>query len=145
MLRTVALMSAVITLGCDSLGTVGPDEDGRVPGTLEHYGDEVRIEMPTTVAAGEDFTVAVFTYGDGCVSMGETEIDVQGSAATIRPYDYDARATLPPNSACTQELRMHRHEATLRFMQPGTARVTVFGKRAPGNHAISVTRMVEVQ
>lgn len=144
-IRRLILISAIAALGCDSLTGVEAHDNGRVPATLEHYGDEIRIEIPTTVTAGEDFTVAVFTYGGGCVSKGETESEVQGSTATIRPYDYDATATLPANSACTSDLKIYRHEATLRFMQPGTARVTVFGKRAPGNYAISATRMVEVE
>lgn len=40
-----------------------PDEDGRIIGTIEHYGDPVRLDIPSEVAVRSAFRVTVGTYG----------------------------------------------------------------------------------
>lgn len=122
-----------------------PDEDGRVLGTLEHYRDPVRIDMPTSVPAGEPFEVKVTTYGGGCISQGEVEVEVRARRATISPYDHDSSLNLPPNTVCTAALMLFTHEAVLQFEEAGTARVTIRGQRRPSREVISVVRTVEVR
>ncbi|TVR60216.1 MAG: hypothetical protein EA422_14185 [Gemmatimonadales bacterium] len=146
LLLTVFLLLA----SCSSpVELVGPDDEGRVLGAIEHYGDPARIEVPSHVSAGEPFTVTVTTYGGGCVSQGEVEVSLSGRQATVSPYDYDVRAdrrvTLPPNTICTAVLQHFTHEAELRFDHAGPARVTIRGQRRPSGEVISVNRTVLVQ
>ncbi|HEX7118665.1 MAG TPA: hypothetical protein VF212_07760 [Longimicrobiales bacterium] len=134
----------LVACACASGGGAA-DEPRRVIGTIEHHGDPVRVEAPAEVARGADFRVTVVTYGGGCVRQGDTEVEVDGLSAVVTPYDIDITPTLPPGGACTLELRMYRHDATLRFDGAGTATVTFRGRRLPGGEIISVARTVRVR
>ena len=111
---------------------------------IEFYGDPIVIEIPDTVAVGSPFEVTVRTYGGGCIDPGDTEVSVTGQAATVRPYDVFV-THLPPNYACTDDIRLYTHRATVRFDQAGPATVTVHGRVRPGDSAIAVPRSVHVR
>lgn len=63
------LIAVVIVAGCSSPVSVEPDENGRVIVTIDHYGDGVRMELPTSVGAGDEILVRVLTYGGGCTAV----------------------------------------------------------------------------
>ena len=111
---------------------------------IEFYGDPIVLEIPDTVAVGSPFEVTVRTYGGGCIDPGDTELSVAGQAATVRPYDVFV-THLPPNYACTSDLRLYTHRAAVRFDQAGPATVTVHGRVRPGDSAIAVQRSVDVR
>lgn len=67
-----------------------PDDEGRVLGAIEHYGDPVQVEMPLRVSAGEPFTVTVTTYG--------------GAACPRARWRYPCRHDRPPSVPTTTTL-----------------------------------------
>lgn len=134
------VLLALAAAGCSPL--LLEDEEERVVATISHYGDPARVEIPDAVTRGVAFDVAVTSYGGGCVSQGDTEVEVQGSSAVVTPYDIELR---PRNGACTDDLRLYRHVAQVRFDTPGQAVVTVRGFRKPEGNVITVHKTVAVQ
>lgn len=114
------------------------------PGTLAHYGDPVQVQVPAVAQRGQAFEVRVTTYGGGCVHKGRTDVRVDGLSARITPYDWEV-VQLPQGSACTMELRLLQHTASVRFDQAGTGRVQIHGRSKPSGEAITVERTVQVQ
>lgn len=119
----------------------GVGEERRVA-TISYYGDPVRIELPTTVSRGENFTVRVTTYGGGCIRKGNMVVELAASAAELTTYDHEVSHTM--GGVCTDDLRLYEHTATMRFHNPGTARITVHGVERPSGKMISVERMLLV-
>lgn len=139
------IISSLALLSCASADVVGVDEHGRFPATLEHYGDPVRLNVPTTAEVGQDVSLVVSTYGGGCISPGETEVELDGLKATVRPYDYVPLETLRGDIVCTLDLRLNRHEAILRFDERGVARIDVHGRSLPGRDAVTVVRSILIR
>jgi hypothetical protein len=127
--RSAALLLLLLIAGCRDPG-VGPDQ-ALVRGAIEHYGNPIIITAAFTATAGVPYSVKVLTYGGGCVSKGETELQVTGQTALIEPYDLERRG-----SACTDELRVHEHIAAVRFEQRGEAIVIVRGRSEPSGQTI---------
>lgn len=124
----------------------GAEQPRRVIGTLAHYGDPVRVEVPSSVGLGEDFQVKVTTYGGGCLDKGDTEVERDGLEVSIRPYDLD---TSVPKYPCTADLALYTHIVELRFEEAGEAQLRIFGLRKdasnPQGTLITVTRTLEVR
>lgn len=136
-LLTLSFLAAAA--GCDSF--LGPAEQ-RAVGIIEGLqGDAPAIEIPDTVRAGQDFTVAVQTvWHDGCARKGETAVEFDGASATVTPYD-----VIREGAMCTQAVQQFTHTATVRFSQPGTARVHVRGRGSRTAGVTTITREVTVQ
>lgn len=134
------LVGIVLLAACSSPTDLSP-KDGRVLGAIEHYGDGLRLEVPDTVAAGEPFSVTVYTYGAGCHAQGDTQIAQRTRSATIRPYDYAPRGS----TICIDILRLFAHQAVLEFTHTGAASVTIVGRRHPENELITITRSIVVR
>lgn len=98
------------------------------------------------VELGEAFEVEITTYGGGCIDQGDTEVELEGLQARIRPYDYD---TSVPGFGCTLELIPYTHTASLRFDSRGKAQIQVLGlEKSLDNQRgtmITVTRTLEVR
>jgi hypothetical protein len=77
------------------------------------------------------------------VTQGDTEAGVTGSEAQLTVYDRFADPG--PNGACTMELRLFEHTATVQFAQPGAATLRVRGWKEPGEEEVTVTRQIVVQ
>jgi hypothetical protein len=122
-----------------------PDDDGRVLGTIEHYGDPVHVTIPADVEKSQAFTIEVITYGGGCISQGNTEVQVDGLEAVVAPYDHDVSYQLPEDTVCTAELRLFTHRASIRFDRIGTASVSVYGMKKPGREIVTRRYTVEVR
>ena len=134
-MRLLPLGLALLAAGCGSL--LGPDEK-RVIGII---GDGSSIEVPTTVQAGQDFTVTIQTgWRNGCARKDKTDVQAQGMSATVTPYD---RVT--EGATCTQAPQQFTHTATLRFSQPGTAKVRIRGRASRDSQVQTVERTVTVQ
>lgn len=143
--RVALLLTVLLSAGC--AGPLNPLDRLRYerrPGTLAFYHDPVRIEVPERAIAGVPFTVVVTTYGGGCMKQGDTEQQVTGLIAEVRPYDYDA-VRLPRNLACPDMLAFYRHEAQLTFARAGTARVRVHGWSKPQQVPLTVERTLIVE
>lgn len=150
---SLALLSSVAGVACSS--TTGTEPPSRVIlggefkrerqlAVIRFYQDPMLIEVPSVVSRGVDFEVAVRTFGNGCVTQGDTEVSIAGRTAEVRPFDVFV-TQLPPNSACTDILRYYLHRATMRFTEAGVATVRVRGRAQPGNDIIVVEHVVRVQ
>lgn len=140
-LRTFLLGAALPLLaGCNIVET---DFDQRLlPAFIEMApSDPPQVEVPQSVRTGERFTVRVTTYGGGCVSKGSTQVNVTGRQVDVSPFDF---YRIDENAACTRELRMHVHEASVWIEEPGTATVTVHGRRLPNDETVTVARTLTV-
>jgi len=140
LLGTLALASSA---GC-RLFTDNEIRRERQLALIEFYGDPLVVQIPDTAAVATPFEITVRTYGGGCIDQGDTEVSVAGQAASVRPYDVFV-TSLPPNYACTSDLRLYTHRALVRFAQVGPATVTVHGRVRPGDSAIAVQRSVHVR
>ena len=149
----VALVAPGSLTGCSS--TTGNDiMSGEIPGDdvqrerqpawIRFYQDPMLVEVPNVASRGVDFEVTVRTFGGGCIAQGDTEVTIAATIAEVRPFDVFV-THLPPNYACTSELRHYLHRATLRFMAPGLATVRVRGRAHPGNDMIVVEQPVLVR
>jgi hypothetical protein len=138
LLQTAGLILVAAT-GCSSPSDVATfDGNGRIIGAIHFYSDPVVVDLPSSVTVNQEFSVSVITYGGGCTSKGETEVQLAHMSAAITPYDYEAFVP------CITPLLTHRHEAKLAFTEPGTAYIIVRGRRDPSREVIMIRRSVEV-
>jgi len=135
-------LSLEISAGC-RLFTENEIRRERQLALIQFHNDPIVVQIPETVSVATNFEVTVRTYGGGCIDQGDTEVRIAGQAATVRPHDVFVTA-MPPNYACTAELRLYTHRALLRFEQIGPAIVTVHGRVRPGDTTITVQRSVHV-
>ncbi len=153
-LKLTGALAAIVLLTCAALpGGGNPTQpDGsmngkglseRVFGTIEFYGETAQVEVPISAKQGQPFVVTVVTYGGGRIEKRETKVEVEALRVEVRPYDYD---TTPAGGDCDDDLRYHKHTATLRFAEVGTAEVVFFGrkKNASGVTQVKVAQTLEV-
>jgi len=142
-MKTVNPQSALAAIAVASLcacsGVLDPPGEGQQPGVISFYNDPVVVEAPETVVRGQTFTVSVRTYGGGCITQGPTGVRVDDLLATVTPMDINSGANV-----CTAELRMFRHEASIRFDRAGTATVVLRGTRLPEDEPVTVLRTITV-
>jgi hypothetical protein len=123
----------------------GPDDSSllsggeRGPAVLAFYGDTTAIELPASIRVGEVATVRFTSFSGGCIRKDRTEAAVSGLTAEVRPYRREP-SELPPNTACTAELRLDQNVAELRFAEPGLARVRIVGLARPGDQPFVLER-----
>ena len=98
----------------------------REVGVISRYGEaEEVIIAPDTVQLGQEFTVTVRTYGNGCVEAADMEVAVTGTLAVLTPYDF---VFIPGrNEACPEIGRRPEHTAQVVFEEPATATLRVKG------------------
>lgn len=117
----------MLASGCSILGL----GDTERPGVIEFYGEAAEIFVPDTVSAGVGFEVVFYTFGGGCVSRGDTDVQVTENIAVLTPTDVHSDADV-----CTAELRYLDHTTTVRLDVPGAGAVIVTGRTEPGDAAI---------
>lgn len=126
-MRTVTTLSLVLMAGgCSSSTTepAGPRQVGVIAPT--DYLTPV-IDAPDTVHAAIAFELVVNTFGSsGCVQPDGASLAAGPAHATVIPYD------LVMSGACTRDFTARPHPVTLRFTQPGLARIVVHGVRNDG-------------
>jgi hypothetical protein len=145
--RPLSLLVLILALGSSAACRWTTDTEirrERQLGLIQFSHDPLVIQHPETVAVASTFEVTVRTYGNGCVDQGDTEVSLVGAMATVRPYDIFV-THLPPNYACTDDLRLYTHRAELHFEQPGPATITIQGRARPGDSTIVVQRVVHVR
>lgn len=130
-------MLALLVAGCSGRAEAGPD---RSLGVIAFHGDPVVIEVPDTVPAGTPFDVSVRTYGDGCVTKGDTEVRQEGRTVNVRPYDVHSGAEI-----CTLQLKMFDHRATVTLDDPGPAEIRFHGRELPADSVLTVARSLIVR
>lgn len=138
-MKAIRLCAAAALLAACSTATdpIG----GEQPGFIQILEDgAAQVTVPATAQRGQPFDVTVTTVGGGCISEGPTRTRMQGMTVEVRPYDvHDG------NVACTPNILLFEHTATLRFDTPGTATVRIRGAGNQGSEPVTVTRTVTVQ
>ena len=133
------ILTSLTLLGC---GLTEPRWDLR-RGEIEGGADPLHLEIPAVVTAGEPATIAIRTYGNGCVRHGEvTLVSVTGMTAIVEPYD-SVVVEAPGNYGCTDQLRTFTHTADITFPQAGDATLQVIGM--VGGSVVTRERVLPVQ
>ena len=82
------------------------------------------IQVATPIRVGVPTTVAVNTFGSSsCITPDGMDVDYAGDTINLTPWDLVA----PPGVACTDDLRAHRHEATIVVGRAGSVRLVAHG------------------
>ena len=110
-------------------------------GVIDFYGDPIVIEHADTFTLGSSNSVAVRTYGGGCIRQGVSEVTIRGLTAVIEPFDSVHVAA----QVCTSDLQLFRHIVAVPFIERGTAIVRIVGLSKPAGDEITVTLHVVVQ
>lgn len=140
--RLAGLVAGWFAAGCTASG---PDDSSllsageRGPAVLAFYGDTTAVHLAASIRVGEVTTVRFTSFGGGCIVQDRTEVAVTGLRAEVRPYRRES-SQLPPNTACTAELRIDQNAAELRFAEPGRARVRIVGLARPGDQPFLLER-----
>ena len=131
------LLAACTAAGPDDSSLLSGGERG--PAVLAFYGDTTAVQLAASIRVGEVTTVRFTSFGGGCILQDRTEAAVSGLTAEVRPYRREPRQ-LPPNTACTADLRIDQNVAELRFAEPGRARVRIVGLARPGDQPFILER-----
>lgn len=139
MRKSLIGISSLTLLGC----TVLSPGDVRELGILAFgEGDTLVVTLPDTVRVGTPFNVRFHTRGpSGCYYAGETDLDLFGRKAVLRPYDYH-----PADAVCPGVVLDLEHTAVVRFDSPGAGVIEIQGRRlGDGGGEARVTREVVVE
>ncbi|MEN8145561.1 MAG: hypothetical protein ABFS14_11485 [Gemmatimonadota bacterium] len=123
---TKLLLTALAASAAFACGSSPFDPPVRRLGTLQTTEDGFAIEVPDTVQARQSFEISAKTTGNGCVSFGGTEVEVEGSVVEFRPFDLDV-AFGRDDVFCTEILKVFDHAASVQIDQPGTVTVRIHG------------------
>lgn len=134
-----AICSLIVAVSSCGGGPAGPG-DGRLLGVIAFHGHPVVVEVPDTVDAGEPFEVSVRTYGGGCLTKGDTEVEIRGRRVDVVPYDVHSGENI-----CTDNLAVFDHRVTVTIAEPGPAEVRIRGNEMPADKEVVVTREVVVE
>ena len=144
--RLASLIAGWLLVGCTA---AGPDDSSllgtgaRGPAVLAFYGDTTAVQLAASVRIGEVTTLRFTSFAGGCISQDRTDAAISGLTVEVRPYRREPRQ-LPPNTACTADLRIDQNVAELRFAEPGRARVRIVGLARPGDQPFVLERDVLV-
>jgi len=117
-------------------------EKQRVVGTVDLLGTSPPVLVaPAEVAAGERFTVTVYTWGSSdCTKPDGGDVRIEGDLVRIVPYDI---IPIPGHSdVCQDDYVARPHLFGLTLGRAGAARLRVVGRRAA--RAESVLDSLEV-
>jgi hypothetical protein len=101
------------------------DDDSVIEPGVVVSGPHPWIDVPDAATVGIPFTVRIFTYGNGCISVHSTEVEMLGDTPVVTPYD--RRRT---EGVCIQKLCNFVHEARLSFDSPGKQLILFRGRRS---------------
>lgn len=117
--RACALLVAIGAVAVAACDDPYAFEAVRVVGALELAKP---VQIPDTMTAGVPSEITFWTNGGGCVTGGETEVNVTGPSALVIPYDYLGSE----ESLCGLSLLQYfEHRANVVFNDPGTAEITI--------------------
>ena len=139
-MRSTVPFLLVLLAGCAR--PVEPQRQQEVLGYIQGFHrDDPRIEVPDVVSRGQAFSVVVTTYGDGCTSMGRTEVAPSAGGAVVTPIDLEDTSA----NVCADVLRTFRHEASVQLDRAGTARIVVRGRDSRSGREVQAERTVTVR
>lgn len=146
---TERVLALGILLWAPACSAAGPDDTAlllqgeRGPALLAFYGDTSAVDLQTSARVGELVILRFTSFGGGCISPDATEVEISGLHAAVLPYRREP-TELPPNTACTGELRVDRHDVQLRFDRPGRAWVRIVGLARPEERSFAIERELQI-
>lgn len=136
MSRWCSLIGVIGIATLNACSIFGPEEERRI-GKIRLDDPEPQVLVPDSTSVGASFAVTIWTSGDGCDRVGDTEVDGRPLFTQITPYDIrDISRDL-----CPSVLRSFLHEVSLRFNEVGTATVLV---KARDQHGVPIELDYEV-
>ena len=101
-------------------------EPTRVRGVISFFdeGTDDVVQLPDQIRANTPFDITISTFGSGCHSVGDADVNVEGNTAIIIVYDL-----LVLNTACPEPLLRFPRTVSLQFPQPGPVLIRVEGQR----------------
>jgi hypothetical protein len=141
-MRRIRVLSIVLAV-TSACSVLSPDRKRteRQPAYISYAGFAPLLQAPDTVPVGTAFPVAVRTFGGGCVDQGDTETAIGDHIIEIRPFDIFT-THLPDGWACTDELRLYTHSASVRLDAAGTWTVRAIGRSGADGTPATAERSV---
>lgn len=139
-LALCAVATTALTACTDDAGLV--PQTVLQPASLVFYGDSAEVTVSDTVVLGLPISVAARSFGGGCIGLARTGVVVRGSRIDVHPM-----VTAPHPAAeiaCTADLRILTHPASIPYNREGPVTVVVHGRRDPDGAAVSFTRTTVV-
>jgi hypothetical protein len=141
---SLVFVAVAIALACSDPVEPDPRPGWQLlPGILLHNGIPAVMQVPDSVALGQNFSVAFVTFGTGCDEAGETTSTIMGSAIEIMPVDW--RQIDPPPSCPDSIVSVFPRAVDVRVDVTGPARVRVHGRREPGGTSVVFAATVQVR
>jgi hypothetical protein len=141
--RAIAVgLVAMAFAGCRDSSGPSPILERR-QGVLS-LGNTPSTTVPGDGTVGVPIPLAIVTVGGGCMRQGDTDVRVGGLAADVTPYD-SVYVYLPPQMACTSDLRYYTHQTSVVFDAIGVATVRIHGRAGPGSVPMTVERTIRIQ
>jgi len=125
-----SIVVGLAVLGCSQLADQGRSSTAgywsRAVGFVDSGGISTSpIDAPDTVLAGARFTVTISTFGStGCIRPNRSQVQLEGSAANITPYD----SVWSNNPPCPPGWQAYPRTVELRFDMAGTGRIQLHGR-----------------
>lgn len=95
------------------------------------------VDAPASALAGVPFDLSIHTFAlTDCTMLDETQIEVEGSVATIRPFNITRQEA---GTECSTVIVELVHQGELAFDAAGEATIRVEGRRVSGNQESPVT------
>ena len=143
-MRIVPLLALPVLLaGCRALEPTFAE-----PATIIIPGDTAKIIAPDSVPRGVRFQVSVETFGGGCTrNPAYIGSKVFGTVAELRPFNETTKAGVR-GGACTFDLLILTHTATVQMKEAGPATIEVIGVQrdlAGRETPVQIRRVVTVQ
>lgn len=128
--RRMPPLALLVLLALGACQSFSSSNERRALGILV-FGDGEPVgvidPLPETGEVGVPMDLVIHTLAaTNCTSPLETSVQVEGSVATIRPFDV---TRIDAGRTCTDELRVLNHPVSLEFGSAGEATIRVEGRR----------------
>lgn len=100
------------------------------------------ITLPNSAPVGSQINMTVYTVDSGCINQGDTEVQINGLVADVRPFDYFA--VTGSLVGCPAYLGYFSHELTLSFTEVGPATVLVYGRSEYADVILPLERTIQI-
>lgn len=139
--NVLSLLTAGLLVGCGDPPTLA-DESLEVAVIGFYHSDAPRITVPDTVAVGRLFEVSVESYGNSCVELAPTEVQLTAEGATVTPMTVVRSSA---NAPCLDILLAFLHEADVTLWDPGAATIAIRARERPHGPVLLFRRTVWVR
>jgi hypothetical protein len=109
-------------------------------GQIQGDGAPLGIQVPDSARLGESVLITLVTYGNGCMSRGDTEISIREDDVEITPYDRRNVGT----GTCPTILLEFEHDLTVVFDTAGSKRIRINGRHTGTRDGAPFDEIVQI-